>query len=102
VLPALDMETANLAPLLASARYSLIPEAGLVAARDGDGRASLAGAHWLALQAALEERAQFTQTLRHVAQSMVELKPQLRALLHYHCGVAMFRTRQLLLDLQTL
>jgi DNA repair protein RecO (recombination protein O) len=45
---------------------------------------------------------QFTQTLRQVAQSIAELKPQLRSLLHYHCGVATFRTRQLLLDLQTL
>ncbi len=102
LLPALDMETANLAPLVAQKRYSLVPEAGLVAARDKDGRADLAGTQWLALQTALDERLQFTQTLRQVAQTMVELKPQLRALLHYHCGVATFRTRQLLLDLQSL
>jgi DNA repair protein RecO (recombination protein O) len=102
LLPALDMETANLAPLLATMRYSLVPEAGLVASRVSDGRASLAGAQWLAIAAALDERVQFTQTLRQVAQSIAELKPQLRSLLHYHCGVATFRTRQLLLDLQTL
>lgn len=102
LLPALDMETANLAPLTPQMRYSLIPEAGLVAAREQGNRASLSGAQWLALQLALDERPPFTPTLRQVAQAMGELKPQLRALLHYHCGVATFRTRQLLLDLQSL
>ena len=33
---------------------------------------------------------------------MAELKPQLRQLLHYHCGVSTLRTRQLMLDLQSL
>jgi DNA repair protein RecO (recombination protein O) len=33
---------------------------------------------------------------------MGELKPQLRALLHYPCGVATLRTRQLMIDLQAL
>lgn len=102
LLPALDVEASNLAPLAAQMRYSLIPEAGLVAAGERDNRASLSGAQWLALQLALDERTQFTLTLRQVAQSTAELKPQLRALLHYHSGVATFRTRQLLLDLQTL
>ncbi len=102
LLPALDMETPNLALLAAQMRYSLVPEAGLVASREPDNRASLTGAQWLALQLALDERPPFTPTLRQVAQAMGELKPQLRALLHYHCGVAMFRTRQLLLDLQSL
>jgi DNA repair protein RecO (recombination protein O) len=102
LLPALDMETPTLAPLGSERRYSLIPEAGLVATRAQDARSSLSGSQWLALQQALEARTQFTMTLRHVAQTMAELKPQLRALLHYHCGVATFRTRQLMLDLQAL
>jgi DNA repair protein RecO (recombination protein O) len=33
---------------------------------------------------------------------MGELKTQLRALLHYHCGVHTLRTRQLMMDLQAL
>jgi DNA repair protein RecO (recombination protein O) len=33
---------------------------------------------------------------------MGELKPQLRAVLHYHCGVPTLRTRQLMMDLQAL
>jgi DNA repair protein RecO (recombination protein O) len=31
-----------------------------------------------------------------------ELKPQLRALLHYHCGGGTLRTRQLMMDIQSL
>jgi len=30
------------------------------------------------------------------------LKPQLRALLHYHCGGVALHTRQLMIDLQSL
>jgi hypothetical protein len=30
------------------------------------------------------------------------LKPQLRHLLQYHCGSTMLRTRQLMMDLQSL
>jgi DNA repair protein RecO (recombination protein O) len=31
-----------------------------------------------------------------------ELKPMLRALLHYHCGVSTLRTRQMMIDIQAL
>jgi DNA repair protein RecO (recombination protein O) len=102
LMPSLDMQTPTLEPLAPASRYSLVPEAGLVAAREQDGRASLTGAQWLALHGALGQRTPFTVTLRQVAQTMAELKPQLRALLHYHCGVATLRTRQLMLDLQAL
>ena len=30
------------------------------------------------------------------------LQPQLRHLLHYHCGVRVFKTRQLMLDMQAM
>jgi DNA repair protein RecO (recombination protein O) len=33
---------------------------------------------------------------------MNQLKPQLRTLLHYHCGVTTLRTRQMMKDLQAL
>ncbi len=79
-----------------------MPEGGLVAAREQDGRASSRGAQWLALQRALDDPAPFTATLRAAAPVMAELKPQLRALLHYHCGVSTLRTRQLMIDLQAL
>ena len=44
----------------------------------------------------------FTTPLRAGAEVMAELKPQLRTLLNYHCGVTTLRTRQMMIDLQTL
>lgn len=101
LLPVLDLQTATLAPLAPGQRYSLKPEGGLVEAFEGDERASLGAAQWLALQAALDSTAPFADTLREAA-GAPELKPQLRALLHYHCGVSTLRTRQLMMDLQAL
>jgi DNA repair protein RecO (recombination protein O) len=102
LLPSLDLQTLTLAPLEAQARYSLVPEAGLVASRAQDTRGSLSGSQWLALQQALDDPAPFHATLRHAAPAMAELKPQLRTLLHYHCGVSTLRTRQMMMDLQAL
>jgi DNA repair protein RecO (recombination protein O) len=102
LLPALDMQTLTLAPLDADARYTLAAEGGLVALDDDDERPGLPGERWLALQRALDDRAPFTATLREAAAGMAELKPILRALLHYHCGVGTLRTRQMLIDLQSL
>jgi DNA repair protein RecO (recombination protein O) len=100
LLPSLDAQTPSLQPLAGGERYVLVPEGGLVQAAGGE-RATLAGAQWLELQAALDDPAPFSTTLG-VAAGMPELKPQLRLLLHYHCGVATLRTRQLMLDLQAL
>jgi DNA repair protein RecO (recombination protein O) len=102
LLPSLDTQTLTMAPLDAHARYTLVPEGGLVAGRQEDGRASLAGAQWQALQRALDDPAPFSAVLNAAAHVAADLKPQLRALLHYHCGVATLRTRQLMMDLQSL
>jgi DNA repair protein RecO (recombination protein O) len=101
VLPSLDLQTATLAPLGEEERYTLRPEGGLVESHEDEDRASLVGAQWHALQAALDDAAPFHATLQAAA-TMGELKPQLRALLHYHCGVSTLRTRQLMMDLQSL
>jgi DNA repair protein RecO (recombination protein O) len=101
LLPQLDRQTLTLAALDAEARYSLVPEGGLRQSSEAD-RASLSGAQWLALQQSLAQDAPFTATLRACAEVMNELKPQLRALLHYHCGVRTLRTRQMMLDIQSL
>jgi DNA repair protein RecO (recombination protein O) len=101
LLPTLDAQTGTLAPVDPAQRYTLRAEGGLVEATDDDLRSSLPGAHWLALQQALDDPAPFHATLQLVA-DMGELKPQLRALLHYHCGVTTLRTRQLMMDLQAL
>ncbi|MDP3760297.1 MAG: DNA repair protein RecO [Ramlibacter sp.] len=102
LLPSLDMQTLTLGALETGGRYSLVPEAGLVAAREQDGRASLGGSQWLALQRALDDPAPFSATVRQAAPVIAELKSQLRTLLHYHCGVSTLRTRQLMIDLQAL
>lgn len=100
-LPQLDVQTMTLAPLDAQARYVLVPEGGLRLAGSED-RVGLRGAQWVALQDAIADHAPFTTTLRACAEVMSELKPQLRALLHYHCGVKTLRTRQMMIDIQTL
>jgi DNA repair protein RecO (recombination protein O) len=102
LLPTLDVQTLALAPLAAQERYSLVPEGGLVQAEGAGGRASLSGSQWQALQRALDDSAPFAATLQECAAVMAELKPQLRTLLNYHCGVSTLRTRQLMIDLQSL
>ncbi len=104
LLPQLDVQTLTLESLEAGTRYALVAEAGLRAAADDE--AALAGADWQRLQAALDDRAPFTATLRLVATlsngSNSALRNQLRALLNYHCGVSTLRTRQLMRDIQAL
>lgn len=102
LLPTLDMQTLTMAPVDPAAPYSLVAEAGLIAAREDDERAWLTGAHWISLQQALDDPAPFHAAAHEAAVVNAELKPQLRALLHYHCGVGTLRTRQMLIDLQSL
>lgn len=101
LLPRLDVQTLTLAPLRPDVQYVLVPEGGL-RTRSGSDRAGLSGVQWLALQGVLESGAPFTDTLRACAAAMNELKPQLRTLLHYHCGVSTLRTRQMMVDIQSL
>jgi DNA repair protein RecO (recombination protein O) len=101
LLPQLDVQTMTLDALQADRRYCLVPEGGLRLAH-ADDRASLMGAQWTDLQAVLSDKAPFTSTLRACAEMSAELKPQLRALLHYHCGTKTLRTRQMMIDIQSL
>ena len=101
LLPLLDAQTMTLAQLDADTHYSLVPEGGLRQTSAGD-RASLSGGQWAELQQSLGDDAPFTATLRACAAVMAELKPQLRTLLNYHCGVGTLRTRQMMIDLQSL
>jgi len=101
LLPQLDVQTMTLRELNWDARYTLVPEGGLRQAH-ADDRAHLSGAQWVVLQEAVHATAPFTRTLRACAEVMGELKPQLRALLHYHCGVKTLRTRQMMIDIQSL
>ena len=101
LLPLLDAQTMTLLALDEQTRYCLVPEGGLRQSNAQDG-ASLSGAQWQTLQQSLASVAPFTATLRACSEVMVELKPQLRALLNYHCGVPTLRTRQMMIDLQSL
>ena len=101
LLPTLDAQTMTLAALIPDARYSLVAEGGLRQAAPTD-RASLPGTQWLLLQQSLSDHASFTDTLRACAPVVNELKPQLRALLNYHCGIGTLRTRQMMIDIQSL
>ena len=101
LLPQLDVQTMTLTRLEPHTRYTLVPEGGLRQAHDNE-RGALTGAQWSQLQSTLEPHAPFTSTLRACAAMMSELKPQLRTLLHYHCGVKTLRTRQMMMDIQAL
>lgn len=101
LLPLLDAQTLTLLKLDEQTHYSLVPEGGLRQAHTAD-RTSLSGAQWRRLQATLRPEAPFTATLRACSEVSAELKPQLRTLLNYHCGVSTLRTRQMMIDLQSL
>ena len=92
-LPALDVQTLSLQPLAPDDRYALVPEAGL---------------QWVppeerqALQQALDDPVPFAALLRECSDLLTLLQRPLRHLLNYHCGVGAFRTRQMMLDIQSL
>lgn len=101
LLPELAHEGSTLVALEGDAPYVLSPESGLRLAHADDTN-FLSGAHWLALQASLDAVDPFIATLRACAGCQQALQPQLRGLLHYHSGVRVFRTRQLMLDIQAM
>lgn len=101
LLPLLDAQTLTLEALQGDARYVLVPDGGLRQSGAQD-RASLSGAQWVTLQQSLDSEAPLATLLRACADAMAGLKPQLRTLLHYHCGVSTLKTRQMMLDIQSL
>ncbi len=104
-LPELNAQTLTLSPLQPDALYVLVAEGGL-RTHNAQDRTGLAGSVWLQLHERLSTDAPFTATLRLCAEMPPEqrnaLQGQLRALLHYHCGVKTLRTRQMMIDLQSL
>jgi DNA repair protein RecO (recombination protein O) len=99
LLPDLAQVTLTLEEVREDTRYAVLPEAGVAAPRGGD--ASLTGACLIGLQAALTHGSM--AALQQVCtQALPELKVTLRALLHYHLGSPTLRTRQVMLDVQSL
>jgi DNA repair protein RecO (recombination protein O) len=101
LLPALHVQTLTLKRLSADEHYALVPEAGLQWV-PADDRNALTGSQWLALQAALDDVNPMAALVRDCADLLVQLQRPMRLMLNYHCGVGALRTRQMMLDLQTL
>ncbi|QEA12174.1 DNA repair protein RecO [Comamonas flocculans] len=101
LLPRLDEETDTGVPLAAHRSCVLVADAGLRPALAGE-RGALEGERWQQLEQSFGEPQALLAMLRACAPVAAELKPQLRALLQYHCGSPLLRTRQLLMDLQSL
>jgi DNA repair protein RecO (recombination protein O) len=101
LLPDLACEGSSLAPLDDGQAYVLLPDSGLRPAHDDDPHA-LSGVQWLGLQQALEDHDPLIAAMRACAACQQALQPLLRQLLHYHSGVRVFQTRQLMLDMQAI
>ena len=106
LLPELNVVTLTQQPVQDAARYGLLPEAGVQAARGGDGGnggsdGELAGATLIGLEAALTHGS-LPALQQACGAALAGLKTSLRALLHYHLGSSSLRTRQVMQDLQHL
>ena len=99
LLPDLSRVTQTQQAVHESDALALSPEAGVTLPRGADVR--LPGSVLINVQAALEHGS--LPALRQAcAAALPELKAALRALLHYHLGIPMLRTRQVMMDLQSL
>jgi DNA repair protein RecO (recombination protein O) len=110
VLPSLRQQTLSLQAMAPEAGYDLVPEAGLRAFSPNpaqeDRRPHLTGRQWHLLQDALDGAQAFVELVRTLAHWESEdrsaLQQQLRVLIHHHCGLEVLKTRQLMMDLQSL
>ncbi len=109
-LPLLHQDSATLQPLQPDTHYHLWPDSGLHPSpppltphTPRTHTHGLRGQHWLALQHALDQPQPWTALCQVCSGACGQaLRPLLRTLLHYHSGVRVFQTRQLLLDVQRL
>ena len=101
LLPSLGQQTMTMTALQPDRPYCLVPEGGLRQAHEED-RTSLTGKQWTQLQTALDDPIAYTATLRVCMDHVAALRPQLRVLLNYHCGVGNLKTRQMMMDIQSL
>jgi DNA repair protein RecO (recombination protein O) len=100
VLPDVS-QTATRSALLDNTRYTLDAQLGVRESLAQEG--GVAGAHWRAIEAALQpEGFGLSQLLRACEAAGPALKRILRELLQHHLGVSALRTRQMLLDLKEL
>lgn len=104
-LPDLSRQSLTLQPLKDSESYVWIAEVGLREVGE-DEQAGLPGSLWRTLGESLSSTYPLTTLIRCCAemasQHRQSLQSQLRSVLHYHCGVSKLRTRQFMMDLQSL
>ena len=101
-LPDLSAEGHSLRNLEPHALYGLEPDHGLVRHADGQ-RPVLPVPQWLALQSALSTAQPLGPLLDVLTPPVCQvLQPVLRGLLHHHCGIQVFQTRQLVRQVQAL
>ena len=100
LLPDLATETASRRAVVAERRYLVLADAGVVET-DAEREATTSGATLVALQAALAA-ADLPALQQAAAGALAELRPQLRAQLHYHLGTSQLRTRQVMIEAQAL
>ena len=99
VLPDLSVDTQTQEPVRPGARYALLPEAGVTAARSEED--ALTGEALVGLQAALEHGS--LPALQHACRpGLVALKTRLRSVIQHHLGSATLRTRRVMMELQGL
>lgn len=84
MLPDLACQTVDQQPLQEQGRYALIPEVGLHAVTDG--RRSLSGAQWLAIERALASPQALLECMKAVDAGVADIKPQLRAAFAHFLG----------------
>ncbi|GAA6141795.1 DNA repair protein RecO [Hydrogenophaga sp. 5NK40-0174] len=101
LLPDLTVEGQSLAPLGDDEMYQLMPEGGLTLAMEGEPQA-LRGSRWKALADAMSDAAPFVSCMLASGPVVASLRHQVSRMLHYHCGVRHFKTRQLMLDVQAM
>lgn len=101
LLPDLSRDGSSMVAVDPQKAYVLVPESGLRLAQEGDSR-PLSGVQCLDLYRAMDANSPFLATLRACASCMAALRIPLRGLLHYHCGVRVFKTRQLMIDVQAM
>jgi len=100
LLPDLATETASRRSVGASQRYRVLADAGVVEA-EATAEATVGGATLLALQAALAS-GDLAAVQGVASGALAELRPLLRAQLHYHLGTSQLRTRQVMIEAQAL
>ncbi|HEV7574531.1 MAG TPA: DNA repair protein RecO [Caldimonas sp.] len=99
LLPHLGTETASHRPVRVDRRYLVLADAGVVETAD-ENEATVGGATLASLEKALG--ADLASLQRVAAGALAELRPLLRAQLHYHLGTSQLRTRQVMIEAQAL